>query len=494
MAPKKKSGAKKNKARPPKGRASSRSTARKAAAKPARKKSGAVRSKWPEPEFRRVVLDNGVTVLTEAHPMNRAVSCGVWVERGTRHEHAGEAGLAHFVEHLVFKRTKKRSAYKISRDMEAVGGDLNAYTSRENTAYVTHSLSEHVELSLDVLSDLVCNPSFIAADVEKEKQVVIQEIHMAEDQLEDIIFDEFFESFYPTSALGKPILGSVKSIEEMERKTVLDFHKRQYTAENIIVSVAGNVHHGEVADLVSKYLKLPPTPKTKKKKTPRGEIPTLPLVPGPNSPEVLSDSVLLSPPEPARFREVIRRSAEQVHVLVGYPSINFRDPHRFEAMVVNTLLGGGMTSRLYQEVREERGLVYSIFSQLTTFADTGMELVYAGTEPKNAPEVIEIILRELRRLKKHGIKRADLDLFKTQVKGSILLGADDIENRMNSLAVNEMMFGRYRAVDEVVRDVEKVTLDSVHEYIESKFLPDDPSILLMGGLPEGPTKKWLETL
>jgi predicted Zn-dependent peptidase len=163
-------------------------------------------------------------------------------------------------------------------------------------------------------------------------------------------------------------------------------------------------------------------------------------------------------------------------------------------MVANTLLGGGMTSRLYQKVREDRGLVYSIFSQLTTFADVGMELIYAGTEPKNAPEVIEITLKELRKLKKAGVRKADLDLFKTQVKGSILLGADDIENRMNSLAVNEMMFGRYRSVDEVVRDVEKVTLDSVHEYIESKFLPDDPSMLLMGSLPEAPTKKWLESL
>jgi predicted Zn-dependent peptidase len=394
----------------------------------------------------------------------------------------------------VFKRTRKRSAYKISRDMGAVGGDLNAYTSRENTAFVTHALSEHVGLSLDILGDLVCQPSFVHGDVEKEKQVVIQEIHMAEDQLEDAIFDKYFELFYPTSALGKPILGSVSSIESMSRKSVVDFHRRQYTAENIIVSVAGNIHHGEVVDLVERYVKPPQAKRARAGARGREGERVTPSKPGPNSPEVLSDSILLSPPVPTRFRDVIRRSSEQVHILVGYPSINFRDPHRFEAMVANTLLGGGMTSRLYQEVREERGLVYSIFSQLTTFADVGMELIYAGTEPKHAPEVIEIILRELRRLKKKGIRKSDLDLFKTQVKGSILLGADDIENRMNSLAVNEMMFGRYRSVDEVVRDVEKVTLDSVHDYIESKFFPEEPSMLLMGSLPEGPTKKWLEGL
>lgn len=484
--------------------------------KTARKKAGQKRdqkrvsgtervSRFPAPKFERTVLDNGLTVVTEAHPMNRAVSCGLWVERGTRHEQPNEAGLAHFVEHLVFKRTKKRSAYKISRDMEAVGGDLNAYTSRENTAFVTHSLCEHVGLSLDILGDLVCQPLFNESDVEKEKQVVLQEIRMAEDQLEDSIFDKYFELFYPTSALGKPILGSVASIEEMSRRTVVDFHRRQYTAENMIVSVAGNVRHDEVVDLVHKFVKpprvrhqgagaRPATAAKARSSAAAARAPKPKPKPGPNSPEVLSDSILLSPPEPARFRDVIRRSSEQVHILIGYPSINFRDPHRFEAMVANTLLGGGMTSRLYQQVREERGLVYSIFSQLTTFADVGMELIYAGTEPKNAPEVIEIVLKELRRLKKNGIRKADLDLFKTQVKGSILLGADDIENRMNSLAVNEMMFGRYRSVDEVVRDVEKVTLDSVHHYIESKFIPEDPSMLLMGSLPEAPTKKWLESL
>lgn len=397
--------------------------------------------------------------------------------------------------------------------MEAVGGDLNAYTSRENTAFVTHALSEHVGLSLDILSDLVCAPSFVASDVEKEKQVVIQEIHMAEDQLEDVIFDKFFEMYYPEDALGKPILGTVESIESMDRKRIVDFHRRQYVADNMILSVTGNIRHSEVMELAARYVK-----------------PVAPLAGGrarvgsgraggagagsrsgaagrvglrgaaeaarrnPNSPDVLSSSATLAPPEPARFREVIRKSSEQVHILVGYPSINFRDPMRFEAMVVNTLLGGGMTSRLYQEVREERGLVYSIFSQLTTFADSGMETIYAGTEAKHAPDVLEIIMRELRKLARKGIKKADLDLFKTQVKGSILLGADDIENRMNSLAVNEMMFGRYRSVDEVVRDVEKVTLDSVHHYIESKFKPENPSILLMGAMPEGPTKKWLEGL
>lgn len=233
--------------------AKKRKSLKKTSSSRARKSTPAL--KKPAPSFRKLILPNGVKILTEAHPQNRGVACSVWVDRGTRHEAEGEAGLAHFVEHLVFKRTKKRSAYRISRDMEAVGGDLNAYTSRENTAFVTHSLSEHLDLSLDVLSDLVCRPSFDAGDIKKEKQVVLQEIHMAEDQLEDTIFDKFFERFYADSALGKPILGSVDSIEGMDRKTIVDFHARQYTAPNIMVSVAGNIDHDEVAASVLKHLK-----------------------------------------------------------------------------------------------------------------------------------------------------------------------------------------------------------------------------------------------
>jgi predicted Zn-dependent peptidase len=424
------------------------------------------------PDFRKIILPDGVRVLTERHPQSRAVSCGLWVNRGTRHERVDEAGLAHFVEHLVFKRTKKRSAYRIARDMEAVGGDLNAFTSRENTCFVTHSLSEHLGLSLDVLSDLVCQPLFDPSDIRKEKQVVIQEIQMAEDQLEDAIFDRYFELAFPGAPVGRNILGSKKSIEEMRRETIVGYHKRQFTSPNLLVSVAGNVEHDEVLELVLKHLKPPKTPKAD-----RSTVET--------EPEASS----LQP-----FREAIRRPAEQVHILIGLPSADFRDRLRFEAFVVNTLLGGGMTSRLYQQVREERGLVYSIYSQLITFADAGMNLIYAGTDPKKMPTVVEIILKELKKLKKNGIKKSDLDLFKTQVKGSILLGADDVENRMNSLAVNEMVFGRYRAVEDVMHDVQAVSLDSVHEYIERYIDLEKMGILLMGAVPEAPTKKWLENL
>lgn len=422
--------------------------------------------------FRKTYLPGGIRVLTESHPSSRAVSCGIWVTRGTRNELPDEGGLAHFVEHLVFKRTKKRTAYEIARDMEAVGGDLNAYTSRESTSYITHALKDALGLSLDVLSDLVRNPVFDAGDIRKEKQVVIQEIRMSEDQLEDCIFDQYFERAYPETAFGRPILGTHKSITRMKREKILAFHRRLYVPENMIVSVAGNADHDEVLDLVYKYMK-PKESGTAAKAPPVG-------------PEAA--------PLMRTFRDVVKRPSEQAHMLVGLPSSNFQSRLRLESYIVNTLLGGGMTSRLYQTVREERGLVYSIYSQLVTGRDTGLNLVYAGTEPAKAPDVLELILKEMRRIKKEGVKRSELEFFKRQVRGQIILGADDIESRMNSIAVNEMVLGRYRSVDDVVRDVEDISWSSVHEYIETYYDLDRLSIFMMGALPEGPTRRWLESL
>jgi predicted Zn-dependent peptidase len=433
------------------------------------KRGGLKKSASHAVEFQKTVLPNGIRVLTEKHATSRAASCGIWVNRGTRDESPEEQGLAHFLEHLVFKRTENRNAYEISRDMEAVGGELNAFTSREYTCFVTHSLKEHVGLSLDVLSDLVCRPKFAATDIKKEKQVVVQEIHMSEDQLEDNIFDRYFEKVFAGSPLGKPILGTVDSINGMSRQKVVGFHGRQYTSANTLVSVAGNVEHDEVVSLVKKYLKMPAA-------------------------NPMAARAARLAPEISAFREVVKKPSEQVHILMGFPAADFRAPLRFEAYIVNTILGGGMTSRLYQTVRENSGLVYTIHSQLVTFTDTGVNLVYAGTEPKNAPEVVELTLKEIKKLRKKGMTKAELEFFKTQVLGQILLGADDIESRMNSLGVNEMVFGKYRSVDDVMNDVKGVTIDSVHEYIEKYVDLDRLGMFLMGAVPEAPTKRWLDSL
>ena len=401
--------------------------------------------------------------------MSRAVSCGIWVTKGTRDEAPDEAGLAHFIEHMVFKRTKNRNAYEISRDMEAVGGELNAFTSREHTSFVTHSLQEHLGLSLDVLSDLVARPVFDNEDIKKEKQVVIQEIHMADEQLEDAIYDRYFRNTLGKDPLALPILGTQKTISSMKRSQVVDFHKRHYSSSNLVVSVAGQVDHSEVVDLVKEHLK----GVTRSKPTAAKEKKVPELLP---------------------FREVIRKPSEQAHVLIGFPAADYTSELRFEGSIVNTALGGGMTSRLYQSVREDRGLAYTVYSSVVAFDDVGMNLIYAGTEPKKSPEVVELILKELRQMKKKGFTAAELEFFKRQVKGQVLLGADDIENRMHSLAVNDMIFGKYRSVDDVIADIDKITRDTVHEYIEQYFDFDKMGILVMGAVPEKPVKAWLDGL
>ncbi len=435
------------------------------------KKKSSGRSAGPavnaSPGFRKSRLSNGIRVVTENHPMAKALSVGIWVITGTRDEHPSQAGISHFVEHMVFKRTHKRTAYQIAREMEAVGGEINAFTSREYTCFFTHSLAEHLPLALDVLSDVVCRAVFAGDELEKEKQVVLQEIHMAEDNLEEFIFDLYFERIYGNGPMGWPILGTEASVNAMERKTVLDYYYGRYSGDRIIVSVAGAIDHDAVVAMVEKALK----PKKNK-----------------------GDKLKRRKARLRPFREVIERPSEQVHMLMGYPASTFRDRLRFEGYIVSTLLGGGMTSKLYQSVRERRGLVYSIYTQLTSFVDSGMLLVYAGAETKNVKRVVETTLKELERLRENGISANDLKLFKTQVKGQVLLGSDDVENRMNSLGVNELVFGQYRPIEQVIHDVDAVTRDSVQEYVESYLRPEKMGLMLLGAAKPEEFNSWLANL
>ncbi len=426
-----------------------------------RKKSQAM----PEiaPIYKKTLLKNGVRVVTEQHAHARGVVVGVWVMVGTRDETPDIAGVSHFVEHLVFKRTENRNAFEIARDMEAVGGELNAFTSREYTCFYTHSLTEHLGLSIDVLSDLVCRARFDKVDFEKEKQVVLQEIHMSEDNLEDLVFDEYFENIFGSHPLGRPILGTPKSIAQITLKDVQEYYEKHYSSSQIVVSVAGGVDHESVVKLVSESL-VP-----KRNKLPKNLL-------------LLSDKpqIKKNPPKNQSFRKFIQKPSEQVHILLGLPAAHFRDELRFEAYIVNALIGGGMTSRLYQKIREEKGLVYTIYSQMNSFCDIGSIMIYSGTEFKHASDVLKLTLKEMKKIAKTGIQKKDLELFKTQVLGQILLGADDIENRMNSLGVNEMVFGKYRSVEQVLKEINQVSLKSIARYLEKFFDLKDLSLMVMG--------------
>ncbi len=408
-----------------------------------------------KPIFQKTVLDNGVRVVTESHPFTRAVSVGVFVETGTRHEKPAKAGLTHFLEHMVFKGTRRRSAYQLAAVLEAVGGDLNAYTTREYTCFHATSLKEHLDLSLDVLTDLVTGATLSREDFEKEREVIIQEIQMSKDNLEEYILDEYLEKVYAGQDLGISILGTEETLAILKRADLQKHYKDMFRGPDVIVSVSGPVEHEQVVAAIQKTL---------------GKLPNRSLKHSGKRPRV------------KRVQEYVERPSEQVHLLVGLPSCSYKSNLRFESYVVNDLLGGGVTSRLYQKIREDKGLVYSVYSFLQSFIDSGLLLIYAGTGDKNAMQVLKIIKSELEKFKKSGIKPSELAMFKTQVKGQILLGAEDMENRMNSLGVNEMVFGQYKPIDEVIHDIDQVTVKSVKEYVSKFFDTDAVSLMIMGEL------------
>ncbi len=405
-------------------------------------------------QFKKTELKNGIRVVTENHPGSRAVSIGVWVLTGTRDEESENAGISHFLEHMVFKGTKTRSAYQLAKSLEQLGGELNAYTTREYTVYHCLLLKDHWKKGLEVLSDLVCNMQMRKEDYELERSVILQEIAMGEDDLEDMIYDVYFDKTLPKSALGKPILGNIKSIAHMKMKQLQAYYQRNYSANNIIVAAAGNLDHHDLVQAVEEFL-------GHKKKRHFKVDRTKPVH------------------KPVRF--VAEKSSEQVHLCMGLPVTSFRDRNRFDAYIVNALLGGGMTSKLFQSVREKRGLVYSIYSSLNTFDDYGCINIYAACEKKNMKQVVKCVGQEILRLRKNKISRHDLDLFKTQVKGAVLLGSEDVDNRMSSIAVNEMVFGKYKPVETVIEEIDQVSEKSVNEFVQRYIVPDSLAMIMMGG-------------
>lgn len=406
-----------------------------------------------KPIYQKTVLSNGVKVVTESHPFTRAVSVGVFVEVGTRDENVKKAGLTHFLEHMVFKGTRKRSALDIAKVLEAVGGDLNAYTTREYTCFHATSLKEHLSLSLDVVTDLVTSASLAYDDFVKEREVILQEIQMSKDNLDEYILDLYLEKVFGRHPLSTSILGTPETLGALKRADLVKHYKDNFRGPRIVVSVAGPMEHDQVVKLIEKSLgKLPKRAPALKRTTPRVK----------------------------RVQEFIPRPSEQVHLLVGLPSCSYKSNTRFDSYVISELMGGGVTSHLYQNIREDKGLVYSVYSFLQSFIDSGLFLIYAGTGEKNALRVVKAIRSELEKLVGRKISEKELNMFKTQLKGQILLGAEDMENRMNSLGVNELVFGQYRPVDQVIGEIEEVSVRSVTDYVRKYFDMDQLSLMVMG--------------
>ncbi|MDZ4676170.1 MAG: pitrilysin family protein [Oligoflexia bacterium] len=415
--------------------------------------------------YKKTVLDSGITVVTEAHRYQRSVAVGVFVETGTRDETQKTMGTSHFVEHMVFKGTKRRSASDIARAIEAVGGDLNAFTTREYTCFHALSLKDDLALDIDVLGDLVCNAQFTERDFEREKNVILQEVAMTEDTPEEYIYDLFFEKIYGKSSLGWPILGTKETLENLTRGQLLKYYRERYAGRNLIVAAAGALEHDEVVEKVEKSFK--------------------------NRKRIIK-KVSRQKPKWQRVREVVEKDGEQTHIVVGFEGVSFVNPNRFDAFVLNAWLGGGMSSRLYQSIREKKGLAYTVYSNLTTFVDCGTLTVYAGTEAKSVKTVLDAIERDVKDLKRKKLKPHALQIFKQQVKGNILLGADDMENRMSSLGVNEMTFGEYMPVESIVEGIDKVTASGVKDLAQKIFNLDQMAILVMGDIKSSEVEKFIK--
>jgi len=376
----------------------------------------------------RDVLDNGLRILTEQMSQVRSISIGVWLTRGSRHETAERGGIAHFVEHMLFKGTASRSAEDIAQAIDSIGGQLDAFTAKEYASYYIKVLDEHLPLAIDILSDIVRNPAFGAEDVAREKKVVVEEIKMVEDTPDDLVHELFTQGFWENHPLGRPILGTKETVESFSAELLRDYFKGVYTAKNLIVSAVGNLEHAKVRDLVAEKFGSLTTP----------------------SPPADDEAPRVVPKILVRNKEL-----EQSHLCVGVSSYPQNHDDRYSSYVLNTLLGGSMSSRLFQNVREKRGLAYAVFSGLSAYRDAGSFTIYAGCSNEAVGEVLDLVVEELRTVKQAPVPEAELQRSKDHLKGSVMLSLENTASRMSHLARQEIYFDRQFGLDETLNGIEK---------------------------------------
>ncbi len=413
-----------------------------------------------EGEYRKGLLPNGIRVVTERMPHVRSVAIGVWVETGSRHEPEARSGISHFIEHLVFKGTESRTAEEIARVVDSAGGQMDAFTSKEHTCFYINILDRHLPLAVDLLSDILLHARFAAEDIEREKTVVLQEFRMVEDTPEDLIHDLFARRVWPDHPLGRPILGSKDVILGLGREAILAHFVEEYCPAKITIAAAGRVDHDELVELLA----------------PRFEgFQRLP---------VSRDGL---PPVPAPGVEVVAKPLEQVHFLLGLPGLHHTAAERYALYLLNTVMGGSLSSRLFQEVRERQGLVYSIYSGSAAFRDAGLLYIYAGTEAAHFPKVLRLTLDELAKLLDKGITEDELVRSKEHLKGNLMLSLESTSSRMNRLAKQELYFGQFFSLDEILAAVDAVTVEEVQRLIERLIVERDLSLVALGPVEPGST-------
>jgi predicted Zn-dependent peptidase len=389
---------------------------------------------------RRTTLPGGLRIVTEFVPSVRSASVGVWVGVGSRDEGPTVAGAAHFLEHLLFKSTPTRSAVDIAQSVDAVGGELNAFTAKEHTCYYAYVLDVDLALAVDLVADVVLNGRCAVEDVEVERDVVLEEIAMRDDDPEDTLGDVFLSAMYGTHPVGRPVIGSVESISAMTRSQLHSFHQRRYTPERMVVAVAGNIDHDEVVALVREHFG---------KRLVRGLKPQLPRK---GTGRIGGEPML----------ELVNRDAEQTHLLLGVRSPGRHWKHRWALSVLNSALGGGLSSRLFQQIRESRGLAYSVYSTMDTFSDSGAFSVYAACLPERFDEVVSVTTDVLQTVAREGITENECRIAKGSLRGGLVLGLEDSGSRMNRIGRSELNYGEHRSLERTLEQIDEVTLEEVN--------------------------------
>jgi len=411
--------------------------------------------------FLKEVLDNGIRVVTEEIPFVKSASLGIWVEVGSRDESENEAGLSHFVEHMFFKGTARRTAAQIAQEMDGLGGDLNAFTSRETTAFYAKVVDEHLPQAVGLLADLFRHSVFPPAEIEREKRVILEEINMVEDDPEDLIHDLHTANVWSGNPIGRPILGKVGVIRSVSHRQIIDYIDRKYRPERIVISAAGRFNRSALLKQIDRLFH------TFGSKNWSGW-----------PPETMARSRNI----PARHGRLLirRKRLEQAHLCLGFPGLPLTHSDRYGVYALNTLLGGGMSSRLFQEVREKRGLVYSIYSQFAGFKDAGMLTIYAASSPKMVGQVLKITSRVIRSVRERSIRQDELSRAVDQLRGGVLLGLESTNSRMSRLAKDELYFGRHFTLEETLGEIKKVSKRQVQRLCDLLLDPRNRSLTVLG--------------
>lgn len=409
--------------------------------------------------YKKTILKNGVRVVTEKIEHVRSVTMGVWIDVGSRDEESDERGISHFIEHMLFKGTKKRTAKEIASSLESVGGALNAFTGREHTCYFARVLDEHLNIAIDVLSDILKNALLNPSDLEREKTVIISEIKDLEDSPGDLVHDRLMNNMWQNQPLGRSIMGDAQSILKMTRNKLIDFIKRNYVGPRVVIASSGNLDHQDLVKMIQEKFRFNQADKT---------------------PTVCQSTLGAD-----QMRVVVNRKTAQTHVSLGVPVFPYKDKRRYAALLLSNILGGGMSSRLFQSIREKLGLAYNVFTFVDFFQDTGVFGIYLGTHRKNTVQAVDIALKELRRMRKDSLSRQELAHVKLQLKGNLMLSLENTPNRMNRLARHELLLNRFVDLDETINSINRVKGKEVIEVATDLFDSNKLSAVILGPVGKG---------